>query len=82
MGVSTVVVFVLWHVVSTCTDLHTTSPYLSSFYRTVRVKMLHTFLLSGGPHGRLTRGDELVEMEFRRGSVSAEAFLPSEATSP
>lgn len=44
--------------------------------------MLHTFLLSGGSHGRLSKGDELVEMEFRRGTVSAEAFLPSETMSP
>jgi len=44
--------------------------------------MLHTFLLSGGSHGRLTKGDELVEMEFRLGTVSAEDFLPSESLSP
>lgn len=44
--------------------------------------MIHSFLLSGGSQGRLTKGDSLVEMEFRRGVVSAEAFLPSEALSP
>lgn len=44
--------------------------------------MLHSFLLSGGPNGRLTKGDALVEMEFRLGAVSVEAFSPSESLSP
>lgn len=51
-------------------------------YRTARVKLLHTFLLSGGSSGRLTKGDELIEIEFRRGAASAEDFLPSESISP
>lgn len=32
--------------------------------RIVRVKLYQAFLLSGGPNGRLSRGDELIEMEF------------------
>jgi hypothetical protein len=28
------------------------------------VKLFQAFLLSGGPNGRLARGDELVELEF------------------
>lgn len=46
------------------------------------MKLLHTFLLSGGSSGRLTKGDELIEIEFRRGIASAAAFLPSESMSP
>jgi hypothetical protein len=49
---------------------------------TARVKLLHTFLLSGGSNGRLIKGDELIEIEFRRGAASAAAFLPSESMSP
>ena len=44
--------------------------------------MFHTFLLSGGSNGRLTKGDELIEMEFYRGAVSADAFMRSDNMSP
>lgn len=30
----------------------------------IRVKLYQAFLMSGGPNGRLSRGDELIEMEF------------------
>ena len=36
-------------------------------YRFVRAKSFQAFLLSGGPNGRLARGDELFEMEFTEG---------------
>lgn len=34
------------------------------FCRSVRVKFLQAYLLSGGPNGRLARGDAMIEMDF------------------
>jgi hypothetical protein len=48
----------------------------------MRTKILHPFLLSGGSSGRLTKGDALVEIEFRRGMVSEDEFLFAESTTP
>jgi hypothetical protein len=50
--------------------------------RTVRTKILHTFLLAGGSSGRLTKGDEVIEMEFRHGMVSEDEFLFAESMTP
>ena len=36
------------------------------------MKFFQAFLLSGGPNGRLARGDELVELEFVEGKYSEE----------
>ena len=36
-------------------------------FSVVRVKLFQAFLLSGGANGRLSRGDEMVEMEFVEG---------------
>ena len=38
------------------------SPFFSK--RTVRVKFLQAYLLSGGSSGRLARGDAMIEMDF------------------
>jgi hypothetical protein len=46
---------------------HLTFLLLLSIKRVVRVKLYQAFLLSGGPYGRLARGDELVLMEFSKG---------------
>ena len=35
----------------------------------IKVKLFHAFLVSGGPTGRLARGDELIDMEFVNGDV-------------
>jgi hypothetical protein len=35
-----------------------------SLFSIIRVKLYQAFLMSGGPNGRLSRGDELIEMEF------------------
>jgi hypothetical protein len=32
--------------------------------RIIRVKLYQAFLMSGGANGRMSRGDELIEMEF------------------
>ena len=37
---------------------------LVTFFSTIRVKLYQAFLLSGGANGLLSRGDELIEMEF------------------
>ena len=36
------------------------------------MKLFQAFLLSGGPNGRLARGDELVELEFIEGDCANE----------
>lgn len=40
----------------------------------VRANFLQSFLLSGGPHGQVAKGDELVEMEFLEGGFGEETF--------
>ncbi len=41
----------------------------------VRVKLYQAFLMSGGPNGRLYRGDELIEMEFLGSDGGDHEFL-------
>jgi hypothetical protein len=52
----------------------------SLLYRIVRVKLYQAFLLSGGPHGRLASGDELLLMEVSKAEgvedVNIEALEP------
>lgn len=42
----------------------------------VKVKSFQAFLLSGGPNGRLARGDELLEMEFTEGDKKSSNHDP------
>lgn len=40
------------------------SDLLLSIHRTVRVKFLQAYLLSGGSNGRLAKGDAMIELDF------------------
>ena len=47
----------------------------------IRVKLYQAFLMSGGVNGRLSRGDELIEMEFLgREEVGDHEFLEAPTT--
>ena len=40
----------------------------------LRTNFLQNFRLSGGPNGRMTRGEEIVQLDCMKGLVTEDAF--------